>query len=134
LGARSCDHLEFSKGTDVQALKESGAVAVLLPGAFYFLREKQMPPIEALRKAGVPIAIASDLNPGTSPIASPLATLHLASTLFRLTPGEALLGLTRYGATALGLDEAGRLAVGARADFTLWDIDGPEFFCYQLGG
>ncbi|MDN5863642.1 MAG: imidazolonepropionase [Gammaproteobacteria bacterium] len=135
LSARSCDHLEYSQDADVQALADTGAVAVLLPGAFYFLREKQLPPIDALRKAGVPIAIASDLNPGTSPIASPLAVLHLASTLFRLTPEEALLGLTRHGAAALALEEkVGGLAVGRRADFTLWDIPGPEFFCYQLGG
>ncbi len=134
LGARSCDHLEFAEEADVGALKDAGAVAVLLPGAFYFLREKRLPPIDALRQAGVPIAIASDLNPGTSPIASPLATLHLASTLFRLTPAEALAGLSRHGATALGLDDVGRLSAGARADFTLWNIDGPEFFCYQLGG
>jgi imidazolonepropionase len=134
-GARSCDHLEYAEEPDVQALATNGAIAVLLPGAFYFLREKQMPPIAALRKAGVAIAIASDLNPGTSPVASPLATLHLACTLFRLTPAEALAGLTRLGAAALGLEkEAGTLAIGARADFSLWDIPAPEFLCYQLGG
>ncbi|MGH8273582.1 MAG: imidazolonepropionase [Gammaproteobacteria bacterium] len=134
-GVRSCDHLEYAATPDVEALARTDSVAVLLPGAFYFLREKQPPPIAALREAGVPIAIASDLNPGTSPVASPLAALHLACTLFRLTPDEALLGLTRHGARALGLaGEAGTLAVGTRADFTLWDIPGPEFLAYQLGG
>ncbi|MGH8162528.1 MAG: amidohydrolase family protein, partial [Gammaproteobacteria bacterium] len=134
-GARSCDHLEYAQSADVDALARANAVAVLLPGAFYFLREKQTPPVGELRKGKVPIAIASDLNPGTSPIASPLAILHLACTLLRLTPDEALLGLTRNGAAALGLaNETGTLKVGARADFTLWDIPGPEFLCYQLGG
>lgn len=135
LGARSCDHLEHAGNADVAALAKANAAAVLLPGAFYFLRETQLPPIDALRKAGVPIAIASDLNPGTSPIASPLAILHLASTLLRLTPEEALLGLTHHGAAALGMKrEVGSLSVGAHADFTLWDVPGAEFFCYQLGG
>jgi len=133
-GARSCDHLEYSQETDIAALAAAGAAAVLLPGAFYFLRERQAPPVAALREAGVPIAIATDLNPGTSPVASPLTALHLACTLFRLRPDEALLGFTRHAAAALGLDDAGSLAVGARADFTLWDIPGPAFLAYQLGG
>ncbi len=134
-GVRSCDHLEYAQADDVEALAAAGAVAVLLPGAFYFLRERQAPPVEALRAAGVPIAIATDLNPGTSPIASPLAALHLACTLFRLTPDEALLGLTCHAAAALGRSgEVGTLAVGARADFALWDIPAPAFLACQLGG
>ncbi|MGH8225844.1 MAG: imidazolonepropionase [Gammaproteobacteria bacterium] len=134
-GVRSCDHLEYAEAADVEALARTGSVAVILPGAFYFLGERQAPPIAALRKAGVPMAIASDLNPGTSPIASPLATLHLTCTLFRLTADEALLGMTRHGAAALGrAGEVGTLGLGARADFALWDIPGPEFLAYQLGG
>ncbi len=133
-GARSCDHLEYADTADVEALAAAGCVAVLLPGAYYFLRERQAPPVQALRRAGVPIAIATDLNPGTSPVASPLAALHLACTLFRLRPDEALLGLTRHAAAALGLNDVGTLTVGAHADFTLWDLPGPEYLAYQLGG
>ncbi|HEX5313575.1 MAG TPA: imidazolonepropionase [Gammaproteobacteria bacterium] len=134
-GVRSCDHLEYAGEADVAALAASGTVAVLLPGAFYFLRETREPPIAALRAAGVPLAIASDCNPGSSPIASPLTILHLACTLWRLSPAEAILGFTTHAAAALGRsNEIGRLAVGASADFTLWDIPAPEFLAYRLGG
>jgi len=133
-GVRSCDHLEYTGPEDIAAMAAAGTVAVLLPGAYYCLREKQAPPVEALRQAGVPMAIATDLNPGTSPVASPLAIVHLACTLFRLHADEALSGLTRHGAAALGRTDIGTLTPGTHADFTLWDVPGPEFFAYQLGG
>lgn len=124
--ALSCDHLEFVSLAGVQALAESGTVAVLLPGAFYALRETQLPPIAALREAGVPIAIATDHNPGSSPTLSPLLMLNMACVLFRLTPEEALRGLTVNGARALGLADRGRLVVGQRADFCVWDVAHPR--------
>lgn len=124
--ALSCDHLEFVSLAGVQALAEAGTVAVLLPGAFYALRETQLPPIAALREAGVPIAIATDHNPGSSPTLSPLLMLNMACVLFRLTPEEALRGLTVNGARALGLADRGRLVVGQRADFCVWDVAHPR--------
>ena len=133
-GVRSCDHLEFTGREDVAAMAAAGTAAVLLPGAYYCLRETHPPPVQALREAGVPMALATDLNPGTSPVASPLAILHLASTLFGLHADEAIAGLTRHAAQALGRSDIGTLNPGSRADFTLWDVDGPEFFTYQLGG
>lgn len=133
-GVRSCDHLEYSGPQDIGAMAANGTVAVLLPGAYYCLRETRLPPVAALREAGVPMALATDLNPGTSPVASPLAIMHLASTLFGLHAGEAVAGLTRHGAAALARGDVGTLNPGARADFTLWDLAGPEFFTYQLGG
>ncbi len=135
LGAISCDHLEYADEDDIAAMAAHNTVAVLLPGAFYFLGERRVPPVSALRAAGVPMALATDLNPGSSPIASPLAALHLGANLFRLTPAEALAGFTWHGASALGRrGEIGTLRPGARADFTLWDIPGPEFLSYRLGG
>ena len=135
LGALSCDHLEYLDEDGITAMARAGTVAVLLPGAFYFLGETRVPPIDHLRKNQIPIAVASDLNPGSSPINSLLTCMHLASALFRLTPEETLLGVTRYAAQALGLDkEIGSLEVGKRADFCLWEISSPEIFCYQLGG
>lgn len=134
-GVLSCDHLEYAEARDIDALVRSGTVAVLLPGAYYFLGEDRAPPVEAMRAAGLAMALATDLNPGTSPVDSPLAALHLGCTLFGLTPEEALLGFTRHGAAALGLAaEIGSLAPGMHADFTLWDIPAPEFLAYQLGG
>ncbi len=133
-GVRSCDHLEYTAPKDIEAMAASGTVAVLLPGAYYCLRETQRPPVSALRNAGIPMALATDLNPGTSPVASPLAVLHLASTLFGLHADEAVAGLTRHAARALGRENLGTLNPGARADFTVWDLAGPEFFTYQLGG
>lgn len=133
--ALSADHLEFITEDDVKAMAASGTVAVLLPGAFYFLRETRMPPIEALRQHGVRIAIASDLNPGTSPALSLRLMLNMACTLFRLTPEEALAGATLHAAHALGLGAShGSLEAGKYADFVAWDIERPADLAYWLGG
>jgi imidazolonepropionase len=132
-GALSCDHLEWLSPEGVQAMSRAGTVAVLLPGAFYFLRETKLPPIALLRAQGVPIAISTDCNPGSSPCTSLLLMLNMACTLFRLTPEEALAGVTRHAAAALGLKERGVLAVGKRADFVLWDVESPAALSYALG-
>ncbi|MGZ5215075.1 MAG: imidazolonepropionase [Caldimonas sp.] len=132
-GALSCDHLEHLGGDGVQAMARAGSVAVLLPGAFYFLREKQLPPIAALRAAGVPIAIATDHNPGSSPTLSPLLMLSMACTLFRLTPEEALRGMTTNAARALGLGDRGALVAGQRADFAVWNVAHPNELAYWFG-
>ena len=132
-GALSCDHLEYLSEAGVQAMAGAGTVAVLLPGAYYFLRETQRPPIAALRAAGVPIAIATDHNPGSSPTLSPLLMLNMACTLFRLTPEEALRGMTVNGARALGLTDRGTLAAGQRADFVAWPLDHPSELAYGFG-
>ena len=133
--ALSADHLEFMTEEDAIAMAASGTVAVLLPGAFYFLRETQLPPMEALRKHGVKIAIASDLNPGTSPALSVRLMLNMACTLFRMTPEEALAGATQHAATALGMgDTHGSLEAGKVADFVAWQIDRPADLAYWLGG
>lgn len=129
----SADHIEFLDEQGVAAMASAGTVAVLLPGAFYFLRETQLPPIDLLRKYKVPIAIATDLNPGTSPICSLLLMLNMACTLFRLTPEEALIGVTRHAAAALGMDDRGQLKVGMRADFACYQISQPAELCYQFG-
>lgn len=133
-GALSCDHLEYLDAPGARAMAEAGTVAVLLPGAYYFLRESQRPPIALLREHGVAMAVASDLNPGSSPIASLLTCLHMSVLLFGLTPEEALLGVTYNAARALGRDDLGALVPGRRADLTVWDIPEPEFLAYQLGG
>lgn len=133
--ALSADHLEYSSEAGIAAMSEAGTVAVLLPGAFYFLRETRVPPIEALRRLKVPIALASDVNPGSSPTQSLLLILNMACTLFRLTPEEALAGVTRNAAQALGLGaDRGILAPGYRADFVLWDIERPADLAYWIGG
>ena len=133
--ALSADHLEFMDEDDAIAMAAAGTVAVLLPGAFYFLRETQLPPMEALRKHGVNIAIASDLNPGTSPALSLRLMLNMACTLFRMTPEEALAGVTVHAAKALGLGAShGSLEVGKVADFVAWDIERPADLAYWLGG
>ena len=133
--ALSADHLEYLDDAGIAAMAASGTVAVLLPGAFYFLRETKLPPIDALRAAKVPIAIATDSNPGSSPVLSILLMLNMACTLFRMTPEEALAGVTRNGAKALGLgQDLGTLRVGKRADFVLWDVDQPAELSYRLGG
>jgi imidazolonepropionase len=133
--ALSADHLEFMTEEDAIAMAAAGTVAVLLPGAFYFLRETQLPPMDALRKHGVKIAIASDLNPGTSPALSVRLMLNMACTLFRMTPEESLAGVTRHAATALGMgDTHGSLEVGKVADFVAWQIDRPADLAYWLGG
>jgi imidazolonepropionase len=132
-GALSCDHLECLSAAGVQAMARAGSVAVLLPGAFYFLRETRLPPVQALREAGVPIALATDHNPGSSPTLSPLLMLNMACTLFRLTPEEALRGMTFNGARALGLADRGVLAAGQRADFAVWDLENPNELAYPFG-
>jgi len=132
--ALSADHLEHATESSVRAMAEAGTAAVLLPGAFYFLRETRLPPITSLRQHKVPIAIATDCNPGTSPCTSLLLMLNMACTLFRLTPAEALAGVTRNAARALGLaGEIGRLAPGQRADLALWDIARPADLAYAFG-
>jgi len=133
-GGLSADHLEYLSEAGIKAMAKSGTVAVLLPGAFYCLRETKLPPIDGLRAAGVPIAIATDANPGSSPVLSPLLMLNMATTLFRLTPEEALAGMTRNGARALGLaHEIGTLEVGKSADFCRWRIAEPAELSYWVG-
>ncbi len=133
-GALSADHLEYADEAGVRAMARAGTVAVLLPAAFYALRETRLPPVESFRRHGVPMAVASDLNPGTSPILSLRMAMNLACTLFRLTPEEALRGATLHAARALGLDDLGTLQAGHRADFVVWDIDHPAELCYWIGG
>ena len=130
----SADHLEFLSDEGIAAMAKHGTVAVLLPGAYYFLREVQQPPISDLRAAGVPMAVSTDCNPGTSPMTSLLLAMNMACTLWRLTPQEALAGVTCHAARALGLQhETGSLAVGKRADFALWRIARPADLAYALG-
>ena len=131
--ALSCDHLEHLSPAGVAAMARAGTVAVLLPGAYYFLRETKLPPVAALRNANVPIAIATDHNPGSSPTLSPLLMLNMACTLFRLTPEEALRGMTVNGARALGLVDRGQLVAGQRADFAIWPHEHPGELSYWLG-
>ncbi len=132
-GAMSADHLEYLDGDGVTAMADAGTVAVLLPGAFYTLRETQAPPIDALRKHGVPMALATDANPGSSPLTSMLLTMNMACTLFRMTPEEALAGVTRNAARALRLDDCGTIAVGQRADLAVWDVGHPAELAYRMG-
>ncbi|MBV36296.1 MAG: imidazolonepropionase [Rickettsiales bacterium] len=133
--ALSADHLEYLSNESIDKMAQSGTVAVLLPGAFYFLRETKLPPIDALREAGVPIAVASDSNPGTSPAQSLLLMLNMSCTLFRMTPLEALQGVTINAAKALGLDkQIGSIEIGKKAELALWDIEHPNQLSYQLGG
>lgn len=132
-GALSCDHLEHLDEQGVHAMRAAGSVAVLLPGAYYFLRDTQLPPVAALREQGVPIAIATDHNPGSSPSLSLQLMVHMACTLFRLTPEEAWRGVTVNGARALGLDDRGTLEAGRRADFAVWDLDHPNELAYWFG-
>jgi imidazolonepropionase len=132
-GALSCDHLEWLSAQGVRAMATAGTTAVLLPGAFYFLRETKLPPIQALRDAGVPIALASDHNPGSSPGLSLLLMLNMACTFFRMTPEEALRGVTVHGARALGLHDRGTLKPGQRADFVAWDLEHPNELAYWFG-
>ncbi len=133
-GALSADHLEYTSQDGITAMAKSGTVAVLLPAAFYFLRETKAPPIEALRAARVPMALATDCNPGSAPMTSLLLVLNMACTLFRLTPEEALAGVTRHGARALGLGEShGTLEVGKAADLAVWNIAQPAELSYRMG-
>jgi imidazolonepropionase len=133
-GALSADHLEYVSDDAVAAMRENGTAAVLLPGAFYFLRENRVPPVDLFRRHGVPMAIASDNNPGSSPSCSLLLMLNMACTLFRMTPEEALAGVTRNAALALGMhSNIGTLEVGKRADFVLWNVDHPAELAYRIG-
>ncbi len=133
-GALSADHIEYVEEEDVAAMARAGTVAVLLPGAFYFLRETRVPPIDLLRRHGVAMAVATDCNPGTSPMTSLLLALNMACTLFRLTPQEALAGATREAARALGLArDAGTLEAGKAADFALWNVERPAELAYGIG-
>ena len=132
-GALSADHLEHANDGDALALAISGSVAVILPGAFYTLRETQLPPIEAFRKHKVPMALATDCNPGSSQITSLLLTMNMACTLFRMTPEEALNGVTLNGAKALGLKDRGTISAGLRADLVIWDVETPAELSYRIG-
>lgn len=132
-GALSADHIEYIDEEGVAALASAGTVGVILPGAFYTLREEQAPPIDLLRKHGVPMALATDANPGSSPMTSLLLTMNMAATLFRMTCEEALTGTTRNAAQALGLTDRGMIAAGLRADLAVWDVDTPAELVYRIG-
>ncbi|MEP7329490.1 MAG: amidohydrolase family protein, partial [Betaproteobacteria bacterium] len=132
--ALSADHLEYTNEAGVAAMAAAGTVAVLLPGAFYTLRETQVPPIAAMRTHRVPMAVATDCNPGTSPATSLLLMLNMACTLFDLTPEEAVAGATVHAARALGLADRGTITIGAKADLACWDIAAPAELAYRLGG
>lgn len=131
--ALSADHLEYANEDDAKAMAAAGTVAVILPGAFYTLRETVAPPIDAFRKHGVAMAVATDCNPGSSPMASLLLAMNMACTLFRMTPEEALAGVTRNAARALGLNDAGMIAPGLRADLAIWDVEHPAELSYRIG-
>jgi len=133
-GALSADHLEYTNEAGVRAMAASGSVAVMLPAAFYTLRETQLPPIASFREHGVPLAVASDVNPGTSPILSLRMAMNMACTEFRMTPEEALRGATVNAARALALSDRGALETGKRADFVVWDVDHPAELSYWIGG
>ncbi|WP_370271932.1 imidazolonepropionase [Hyphomonas atlantica] len=132
-GALSVDHVEYATESDARLLSEAGSVAVVLPGAFYTLHETQKPPIAAFRDHGVPIAVATDWNPGSSPMGSVLLAMNMACTLFNLTPAEALAGATQNAAKALGFDDRGFIAEGKRADLAIWDITDPSELSYGIG-
>ncbi|WGM47936.1 Imidazolonepropionase [Brevundimonas sp. NIBR10] len=133
-GALSADHLEYLDDAGIAAMAKSGVVATLLPGAYYFMRETHLPPIAALRTAGVPMALATDCNPGTSPLTSLFLTMNMAATLFRMTVEECLAGVTREAARALGqIDNVGTLEVGKRCDLAIWDIERPAELVYRMG-
>ena len=132
-GALSADHVEYATEEDAITMADSGVVAVLLPGAFYTVRETQLPPIDAFREQGVAMALATDCNPGSSPMTSLLLTMNMACTLFRMTPEEALAGVTHNAARALGLNDCGKITVGMRADLVVWDIKHPAELAYRIG-
>ncbi|MEE4453039.1 imidazolonepropionase [Novosphingobium resinovorum] len=132
-GALSADHLEHLDEAGIAAMAASGTVATLLPGAYYFVRETKLPPVAALRAAGVPIALATDCNPGTSPLTSLLLTMNMGATLFRLTVAECLAGVTRHAARALGLTDRGTLEAGKRCDLAIWDVERPAELVYRMG-
>ena len=132
-GALSADHVEYATEVDAKALASAGTVAVVLPGAYYTLRETQTPPIQAFRNHGVPMALATDCNPGSSPLTSALLTMNMACTLFRMTPLEALLGMTVHAARALGELNRGRITATAPADLCVWDVEHPAELSYRIG-
>lgn len=132
-GAMSADHVEYANEADAAALANAGTVAVLLPGAFYTLHETQTPPVDAFRNHGVPMAVGTDWNPGSSPLGSLLLAMNMACTLFRLTPAEALAGTTRHAARALGLTDCGVIAPGMRADLAIWNVGAPAELSYGIG-
>jgi len=132
-GALSADHIEYLDEAGVRSMARAGTIAVILPGAFYTLRETQMPPIDLLRKHGVPMAVATDANPGSSPMTSPLLAMNMVSTLFRMTPQEALAGTTCHAARALGLSDRGAIAAGQRADLAVWNAEHPAELAYRIG-
>lgn len=134
LGARSADHLEYTSADGVAAMAEAGTSAVLLPGAFYYLGETRRPPVDGFRQAGVPMVVATDLNPGSSPVGSPLVAMNMACVLFGLTPEEALVGMTRNAAPVLGFQDRGTIEPGKRADVAAWAIDQPAELSYWMGG
>lgn len=133
-GALSVDHLEYASNEDVAAMAAAGSVAMILPGAFYYLRETQLPPIQALRQSGVPMAVATDCNPGSSPVTSIRLAMNMACVLFGLTPEEALAGVTLFAAKALGLDDqTGSLEIGKACDLAVWDVTHPRDLAYETG-
>jgi imidazolonepropionase len=131
--ALSADHVEYATAADAAAMAASGSVAVLLPGAFYTIHETQAPPVQAFRDHGVPMAVGTDWNPGSSPLGSILLAMNMACTLFRLTPAEALAGTTRHAARALGLSDCGMIAAGLRADLAVWNVRDPAELSYGIG-
>jgi len=132
-GALSADHLEYADEGDAAAMAEAGTVAVILPGAFYTLRETRVPPVAAFRAHGVPMAVATDCNPGSSPMTSLLLAMNMSATLFRMTPEECLAGVTRNAARALGMQDAGTIRAGQRADLAVWDVESPAELTYRIG-
>jgi imidazolonepropionase len=132
-GALSADHLEYANAADAEVMAKARTVAVILPGAFYTLRETAAPPIDAFRENGVAMAVATDCNPGSSPMSSLLLSMNMVCTLFRMTPEEALAGVTRNAARALGLDDAGQIRPGLRADLAIWDVEHPAELAYRIG-
>ncbi len=132
-GALSADHLEYLDEDGVIAMAKAGSVAVILPGAFYTLRETQLPPLETLNKHGVPVALATDANPGSSPLTSLLLTMNMGCTLFRMTPEQALAGVTQNAARALGMSDCGTAETGKRADLAVWDVEQPAELAYRIG-
>ncbi len=132
-GALSADHVEYATAEDAKLMADAGTVATLLPGAFYTVRETQLPPIAAFRENGVAIALATDCNPGSSPLASLLLAMNMACTLFRMTPEESLVGVTRNAAKALGVTDTGVIRAGMRADLAVWDVGHPAELAYRIG-
>ena len=132
-GALSADHVEYADDDDARLMAAAGSVAVLLPGAFYTIRETQVPPVDAFRRHGVRMALATDCNPGSSPVTSLLLVMNMACTLFRMTPSEALAGVTRHAAAALGMHDTGIIRAGLRADLSIWDVDHPAELSYRVG-